>query len=136
MMTSSDTTKDAKEIRSLIARWAEAVCARDMGGILVDRSEDIVMFDVPPPTQLRGIRAYEDSWTPFFRWLDESGTFEVSDISVHAGGDVAFATALVRCSREKEDGDGVEPSVRLTLGLRKFGGAWKVVHEHHSVPAK
>lgn len=128
----SSTTKDAQEIRSLIARWAEAVCARDMGGILVDRSEDILMFDVPPPTQLRGIRAYEDSWTPLFRWLGESGTFEVSDVNVHAGGDVAFATALVRCSRE-EDGDGAEPSVRLTLGLRRFGGAWKVVHEHHSV---
>ncbi len=24
---------------------------------------------------------------------------------------------------------------RLTMGLRKIGGKWRVVHEHHSLPA-
>jgi ketosteroid isomerase-like protein len=25
--------------------------------------------------------------------------------------------------------------MRLTVGLRRIGGRWVVVHEHHSVPA-
>jgi ketosteroid isomerase-like protein len=24
---------------------------------------------------------------------------------------------------------------RLTIGLRKVGGDWRIAHEHHSVPA-
>jgi len=134
-MTSNETTKDAAEIRSMIVRWAEAVRARNISGIVADRSADILMFDLPPPTQLEGIEAYERSWPPLFAWFGETGTFEVSDIIVHAGGDVAFATALVRCCGEEANGGKVELDVRLTLGLRKLGGGWKVVHEHHSVPA-
>jgi ketosteroid isomerase-like protein len=53
---------------------------------------------------------------------------------VHAGGDVAFATALIRCTGQEANVP-VELAVRLTLGLRKLGGGWQVVHEHHSIPA-
>jgi ketosteroid isomerase-like protein len=54
------------EIRELIERWAAAVQARDLGGVLADHSDDIQMFDVPPPNEVRGIEAYRDTWPPFF----------------------------------------------------------------------
>jgi ketosteroid isomerase-like protein len=130
-MKTDDATKDSAEIRAMIVRWAGAVRARDIRTILANHSEDILMFDVPPPAQLRGIEAYKKSWEPFFASFGDKGVWDISDIAVHAGGDVAFATALVLC----RGCDGVDLSVRLTVGLRKFGGAWKVVHEHHSVPA-
>ena len=47
-------SNDEAEIRTLIDRWAEAVHAGDMDGVLADHTEDIVMFDVPPPE--RGAR--------------------------------------------------------------------------------
>jgi ketosteroid isomerase-like protein len=51
------------EIRSLIERWAEAVHAGDIDGVLADHAHDIVMFDVPPPHEgVRGIDAYRDTW--------------------------------------------------------------------------
>ena len=134
-MTRDDITRDATEIGAIITRWAEAVRARNLDGILADRSDDILMFDVPPPTQLRGIRAYGKSWEELFGWFGETGTFEVDDVIVHAGGEVAFATALIHCSGEGPKEGKAELEVRLTLGLRKSGGRWKVVHEHHSVPA-
>ena len=47
---------DEKQIRTLIERWAEAVHSGDMSGVLAGPSEDIVMFDVPPPYQgVRGL---------------------------------------------------------------------------------
>jgi ketosteroid isomerase-like protein len=42
-------TDDEEQIRTLIERWAEAVHGGDMSGVLADHSDDIVMFDVPPP---------------------------------------------------------------------------------------
>jgi ketosteroid isomerase-like protein len=38
---------DATRLRTLIERWARAVHAGDLDGVLVDHAADIVMFDVP-----------------------------------------------------------------------------------------
>lgn len=64
--------KDVKEIRTIIERWAEAARARNISAIIADRSADILMFDVPPPTQLRRIDAYKESWAPLFAWFGKS----------------------------------------------------------------
>jgi ketosteroid isomerase-like protein len=49
---------DEDEIRNLIERWAAAVHAGDLDGVLTHHSDDIVMFDVPPPFEgIRGIDA-------------------------------------------------------------------------------
>ncbi len=132
-MPSNDTT----EIRALIVRWAEAIRAQNIAGVLADHSPDMLMFDVPPPLQLSSVESYKRSWEPFFASFEGGAVmFNVRDISVHAGGDVAFATALVYCRTADGDGGPSEPNVRLTVGLRKLGGRWTVVHEHHSVPAQ
>ena len=60
-----DMRKNEAEIRSLIERWAKAVHAGDLEGVLADHARDIVMFDVPPPeTGVRGIDAYRETWPP------------------------------------------------------------------------
>jgi ketosteroid isomerase-like protein len=56
-------------IRALIERWAAAVRAGELESVLADHSEDIQMFDVPPPNEVRGIDAYRETWPPFFEWL-------------------------------------------------------------------
>ncbi|HLK39088.1 MAG TPA: nuclear transport factor 2 family protein [Polyangiaceae bacterium] len=125
----TDKQTEITEIHDLIQRWSRAVHERDLPAILADHSADILMFDVPPPTQLRGIEAYERSWLPLFDAFGKDGTWGIRDIVVHAGDDVAFATALVDCvAKERLE-------VRLTVGLRKVGSRWTVVHEHHSVPS-
>ena len=125
------------EIRRLIEEWARAVNARDLKGVLADHAENIVMFDVPPPVELRGIDAYRDSWPAFFRWLEnESGAFEIVRLDVTAGDTVAFATALLRCGTKVSLAKDDTAQLRLTIGLHNIDGAWKIVHEHHSFPAE
>jgi uncharacterized protein (TIGR02246 family) len=123
-------------IRALIERWARAVRAGDLDGALADHSDDIQMFDVPPPSELRGIEAYSKTWPPFFEWLKQGATFEIVSIDVTAGADVAFATALLRCGTDEELRKDPGNRLRLTIGLRKQGGRWLVSHEHHSFPAR
>jgi len=120
-------------IRAQIEAWAAAVRAQDMAGILRNHSADMVMFDVPPPLRLRGIAAYEASWPQFFEASPKPIRFDIKDLQITAGNDVAFAVALMRCA-VIEDGD-VDLDFRLTVGLRKIDGQWIVTHEHHSVPA-
>jgi uncharacterized protein (TIGR02246 family) len=126
---------DETQIRALIERWAKAVHAADMDGVLVDHADDIVMFDVPPPNEVRGRDAYRDTWPPFFKWQKQGAVFEIVSLDVTAGRDVAFAHALLRCGTKVELEKDPGNRLRLTIGLRKQGGRWIVAHEHHSFPA-
>ncbi|MFF2846430.1 nuclear transport factor 2 family protein [Streptomyces sp. NPDC058001] len=126
---------DEERIRTLIERWTGAVHQGDIDGVLADHSDDIVMFDVPPPYEgVRGIDAYRATWPPFFEWQAQGATFEIESLDITAGGDVAFAYALLRCGTEKEFAERPAERLRLTLGLRKEDGRWTVAHEHHSFP--
>lgn len=121
------------EIRSVIDRWTQAVRAHDYDGVLAGHDDDMVMFDVPPPMQSRGLDEYRKTWDLFFKYHTPGHAFDISEIEIVAGEDVAFAYALMRCGGTS--GHEGFP-FRLTLGFRKKEGAWTIVHEHHSVPAE
>jgi uncharacterized protein (TIGR02246 family) len=126
---------DEQQIRALIERWADAVHRGDLDAVLADRSDDIVMFDVPPPFEgVRGIDAYRETWPPFFEWQARGAVFEIVSLDVTADHDVAFAHALLRCGTRQDLADQPENRLRLTIGLRKEDGRWLVTHEHHSFP--
>ena len=126
---------DKEQIQTLIERWADAVHNGDLDGVLANHSDDIVMFDVPPPYEgVRGIDAYRETWPPFFEWQLRGASFEIVSLNVTVGEDVAYAFALLRCGTQEELAENPENRLRLTLGLRKEGGRWVVAHEHHSYP--
>ena len=135
-MTTEQQRVSESEIRALIERWATAVHAGDLETVLADHTDDIQMFDVPPPNAVRGIEAYRETWPPFFEWQRREAVFEIVSLDVTAGDDVAFATALLRCGTEEELRKDPDNRLRLTIGLRKEGGRWVVSHEHHSFPAR
>ena len=127
---------DEQTIRDLILRWADAVHSGNLETVLADHDPDIVMFDVPPPYQgLRGLAEYRDSWPPFFEWQRQGAEFEIVELDVTAGDDVAFAWALLRCGKPEEFKANPDNRLRLTIGLRKHDGRWVVTHEHHSFPS-
>ena len=130
-----DRIENEAAIRDLIEAWAAAVRRQDIDAILQDHASDFVMFDVPPPFEVRGLDAYRESWKLFFSWSAEPILFEIQRLSVTAGTDVAFAVATMGCAEPGPDGKPLPLDFRLTIGLRKIDGRWTVTHEHHSVPA-
>ena len=127
--------QDEQEIRKLIERWAAAVRAQDLDGTLAAHAADIVMFDVPPPHDgVRGIDAYRETWPEFFGFQASGGSFDVLELDVTAGSDIAYAHALLRCDTPEGRAERPDKRLRLTLGLRKDDGRWVVAHEHHSFP--
>ena len=129
--------RDEQQIRDFIYRWAAAVHAGDLEVVVADHAEDIVMFDVPPPEQgVRGLDAYRSTWPPFFEWQRSGASFEMVELHVTAGNEVAYAWALLRCGTEEELRDDPDQRLRLTIGFVKQGGDWIVAHEHHSFADK
>lgn len=126
---------DETAIRALVERWATAVHAGDLDGVLADHADDVVMFDVPPPRAgVRGLDAYRATWPDFFAWQASGACFEVESLEVTAGADVAYAVGLLRCGTPDELAADPDLRLRLTLGLRREQGRWVVAHEHHSFP--
>jgi uncharacterized protein (TIGR02246 family) len=124
---------DEQQIRSLIEEWAAAVHGGNLDRVLTDHSDDLVMFDVPPPYPgIRGLTAYAETWPPFFTWQANGASFAIESLEVTAGTDVAYAFALLRCGTAVEFVENPDQRLRLTIGLRKVDGRWLVSHEHHS----
>jgi ketosteroid isomerase-like protein len=61
--------------------------------------------------------------------------FHFEEVQVTCGQDVAFATAKGKCVDIDRTGKRERLEFRLTMGLRKIDGRWRVLHEHHSLPA-
>jgi uncharacterized protein (TIGR02246 family) len=131
----ADPNSNEASIRRVVEDWASAIRAKDLGGVLARHTDDVLMFDVPPPVAVRGIAAYRETWPPFFEALTAGdAAFDIAELNVTAGETVAFAAALLHCGSAEELGKGREPRLRLTLGFRKVDGAWHIAHEHHSFP--
>src|SRR5688572_25137928 len=121
-------TNDEKAVRTVIENWARAVESGDRKGILANHDDELLMFDFPDV--VRGIEAYDKTWDFFFDKPKGPIRYTPEDLIVTASDQVAFATCLVHC-------DGTSAGAldfRLTTGLKKEGGDWMIVHEHHSVP--
>lgn len=131
-MTSRTASAPEAQVRERLEAWTRAVRARDIEGVLAHHSPDMLMFDVPPPDQWRGLEAYRESWELFFRsFPQEGGVFEITEMEISVSGDLACGYGLLRCG---ESGDKGTFPVRLTVCLRRIDDAWIFVHEHHSVP--
>ena len=129
MMQQAGTAES--QIKAVIEAWANAARQHDLPGVLAHHEQDIVMFDLPPPLQSRGMDEYKKTWDLFFRYHKPSQAFDIEELAITAGEDVAFAVAIMRCGAGAQGGF----PFRLTIGLRKIDDDWRITHEHHSVPS-
>lgn len=119
----------------MIEGWAAAVRKGDVDAVLAHHSDDMVMYDVPPPFQSIGMDAYCKTWDLFFANA-KPGVFEILELNVVSDQRVAFCYATMRCADKCSTGDYADLDFRLTVGLKKIDDRWTIVHEHHSVPSE
>jgi uncharacterized protein (TIGR02246 family) len=127
-------SNDEGQIRLLIDNWAKALRAKDVDGIMASYAPDVTSFDLAPPLQYLGTNAYRKSleqWLPSF--AGPVG-YEVHDLNIAAGDGAAFCHSLNRITGTRTNGEKTDVWVRATVCLAKIDGAWKVTHEHVSVP--
>jgi uncharacterized protein (TIGR02246 family) len=132
MAAGSRQATDEAEIRALIRDWVKAVRSKDVDGVMARYAADSVTFDLAPPLISAGADAKSlQAW--FASWRGQLG-YEIRDLTISAGNDVAFCHGIARLSGTKIDGEKADIWFRLTLCFRKIEDAWKVAHQHESVP--
>ncbi len=136
-------TDDEAQIRALLARMEAGYRAKDARQVMADFAPDAVMCSLAPPLVVRqggksdigGGRLVDMTTAAGVQeWLDGFGgarfEYETRDLEVAVGGDVAFAHGLARMGAAGQ----FSMWLRVTFGLRKTGGAWRITYEHESVP--
>jgi len=121
-------------IRRQIEKVVEGLRAKDLEALREPYASDVVSFDVEPPLQHVGIEAKLANWARVFE-VFETVDYDLRDLTLTIGGDVAFGYAFGRLSGTMRNGVAAPGMwVRATYGLRKIDSTWRIAHDQVSVP--
>ncbi|MFI1916736.1 YybH family protein [Nocardia sp. NPDC020380] len=132
-MTSPDKTEEA-QIRHQFDKIREALHTKDLEALQCLYSPDVISFDIEPPLQHVGVTAKLKNWSTVFTFFD-TVTYEIRDLTITTGLDIAFAHAFARLTGTLANGTPTPGMwVRATYGLRKIDNIWLISHDQVSVP--
>ena len=129
-----NTAKDEAQICQRLESWTKALCTKDLDALMGHYAQGILVFDLAPPLQYKGAAAYRKNWADWFPSFQGPIGYEIRDLSITTGDNVAFCYSLNRISGKRTNGEQTDVWVRATVGFRKIGGRWMITHEHFSVP--
>lgn len=127
-------TADEADIRGLIDRWVEAFRTRDVEAAMAIHAADTVSFDIVPPLRYIGTDAYRKPWEETFANFTGPIQFEIRELDITIGADIAFSRSLNRMMGTMNDGEETDVWLRWTACFQKREGRWLIVHDHSSVP--
>ncbi len=134
MAVEENKQNDEAEIKRVLEGGVEAVRARDIDGVMSIYAPELVAFDIVPPLRYVGADAYRKPWEEVFSSFPGPIGYEIHDLSISVGDDVAFTHSLNRISGTMNTGHKTDLWVRCTACLRKINGKWLIVHTQVSVP--
>jgi PhnB protein len=125
-------TTDEAQIRAVIEEWADALRNKEPTRTLSHYAPNLVHFSLAPPllstaSNPEGLNAWFDTWQGPIG-------YEIRNLSILVGDDVAFSHSLNRMHGTKTDGAKGDLWFRHTFGFQRIKGEWKIAHEHESVP--
>jgi ketosteroid isomerase-like protein len=127
-------TATQSEVGALLESQSEAIRMKDLDRLMSLYSPEIVYFDVVPPLQYVGSAALRGRFTNWFDGYQGSIGFDVRDLTISAGGDIAVAHWLSRASGTLKNGRKAGFWVRATSCCRRTDHRWLITHEHVSLP--
>ena len=110
---------DEANIRQRIDKLVEALRAMDLEGVMSLYAPDIVSFDIVPPLRHVGAKAKEKNWADAFSMYQRPLGYEIRDLALTLGDDVAFGHSLNRVSGTLKNGNRTDFWLRWTACFRK-----------------
>lgn len=126
---------DENLIRALLEARLAALRAKAASEFVAAFDPAVVKFDLAPPLREQGPAVLDPTGLQW--WLDTwDGPIivELAQVTITASKDVAFCHCLEHIQGLRTDGARQDMWTRSTLGLKKVDDAWKITHEHNSVP--
>ena len=125
---------DEAEIKRIIEGFVEALRAKDLDGVMSMYAPELVSFDIAPPLQYVGADAMRKRWEEVFSSFPGPMGYEIADLSITVGDDVAFTHSFNRSSVTLPTGQKIGFWLRWTACWRKIGDKWLLMHDQISVP--
>jgi ketosteroid isomerase-like protein len=125
--------RDEVNIRQLIDELAESIRTTDFEGLKACFVSDIVSFDVGPRLLDLGSQTKLKNWEEAFAVLQPPLEYEIRNLEVTVGDDVAFAHGINRLSGML-NGERFGAWVRWTACFQKIDDKWLIAHDHVSLP--
>ncbi|MGH3350782.1 MAG: YybH family protein [Nocardioides sp.] len=121
-------------IRRQIEKVIKGLRAKDLDTLREPYAPDVVSFDIEPPLRHVGIEAKLANWARVFE-VFETVDYELRELTLTIGDDVAYGYAFGRLSGTMRNGAATTGMwVRVTYGLRRIDGTWRIAHDQVSVP--
>ena len=114
---------------------ARALRAKDIDALMAHYAPDVVTFDLMP-LQTQGADAYRKNFEAWFASVQGPIDYEIRDLRITMRDGVAFGHYLGRVISTRTTGEKNDYWVRVSAGLQKMNGGWRLTHEHGSVPFK
>jgi len=97
---------------------------------------NVKFFDAIPGDASGGREVSKQNFDAHLRNVAKTffGTVKFSDVQVDACGNIGFVSMLQEFSGKDASGKPFNMMLRVTDGLKKINGEWKIVHEHISFP--
>ncbi|GAA5192116.1 nuclear transport factor 2 family protein [Arthrobacter gyeryongensis] len=123
-------------VNQALDSYAAAVHAKDVEAFAALYDDNVHIYDSWGQWQYTGIEAWRSMASEWFSSLgDERVRVEFNDVRSVAGEDVAFGHAAVTFAGISADGERLRAMTnRFTICLEKKDDAWKISHEHSSLP--
>ena len=134
MTVEENKKNDEAAIKRVIEGGVNAVRNKDIGGVMSLYAPEVVSFDIVPPLRYVGADAFRNVWEEVFSSFQGPIGYEIHDLSITVGGDVAFTHSLNRISGTMNNGQKTDLWLRVTACFRKINGKWLIVHHQNSVP--
>ena len=130
------TEQDEKQIRALMAAREVAMAGRDAETLGSHYTPDVVAFTLAPPLVHRGADVIDvEARKAWFATFDGPIQYEIRDLEITVGGDIAYSHALNRLSTTPKGAPtGFDLWFRATVCFRRVDGAWRITHVHDSTP--
>lgn len=125
---------DEADIRQRIDTLLAALHAMDLESVMALYAPDIVSFDIVPPLRHMGAEAKRKQWVDAFAMYQRPLGYEIRDLTLTVGDNVAFGHSLNRISGTLQNGNRTDFWLRWTACFRKIEGNWLIVHDQVSVP--
>lgn len=133
-MVATQRATDEADIRQRIDKLVEAIRAMNLEGVMSIYAPNIVSFDIVPPLQHVGAEAKRKNWIDAFAMYKHPLGYEIRDLTITVGDDVAFAHSRNRISGTLKNGNRTDFWLRSTTCFRKIDGNWLIVPDQVSVP--
>jgi uncharacterized protein (TIGR02246 family) len=114
--------------------WIILLRNKNIEGFMSIYAPEVVTFDIVSQLRHLGAEALRSLWEEVFFVYQGPLDYELHDLSITVGDDVAFTHSLNRISGTLNNGQQSGYWLRWTACWRKIGGKWLIVHHQNSVP--